>query len=171
MKFWDQTHELYSDYEKLYDELVPISGSCDTKAGELLRAASRINHDHYNNGSCNNVTGAWHYLNTVGYAMLYTLEFGDEYISRFNEALAIVEPYMNCNAPIVTFDESNVNEAMDTLAEIATRIAFADSYEPASRLPNTTDMLDLQDPNIYEDAESYFPEDYWMGGDGGECYK
>ena len=159
MKFWNRTHEMYDDYEKLYDELVPDSGWSSTRAGEILRAASRINYDHYNNGSCNNTTGAWRYLELRGRAMLYSLNMGDEFAARFNEALATVWLYMNCNAPEVSYEDATLNDAMDTLVEIATRIAWLDGIAgPENRVPNTADLFDLQEPNVYDDPY----EDSWL---------
>lgn len=159
MKFWNRTHEMYEDYEKLYDELVPDSGWSSTRAGEILRAASRINYDYYNNGSCNNTTGAWRYLEMYGHAMMYSLNMGDEFAARFNEALANVWPYMNCDAPEVTYEDASLNDAMDTLAEIATRIAWLDGIPgPENRVPNTADLFDLQEPNVYDDPY----EDSWL---------
>lgn len=50
-------------HQKLWSELVPRSGKCDTVNGELLRAANKICYDYYNNGwNCNNWSGAVIYL-------------------------------------------------------------------------------------------------------------
>jgi len=51
-------------YQAIYDSitLVPAAGKCDTVEGELIRAASKIYYDYYNNGFGNNWSGAWNYL-------------------------------------------------------------------------------------------------------------
>lgn len=52
-------------YQAAYDELVekmPAMGKCDTVAGEMIRAASRLGYDFYNNGMGNNTSGALNYL-------------------------------------------------------------------------------------------------------------
>lgn len=43
-----------------------MSGNCDTVAGELIRAASRLGHDLYNNGMGNNTSGAVNFLREKG---------------------------------------------------------------------------------------------------------
>lgn len=51
--YWEGEGAYNEEYTKLYDELVPASGCSKTLFGELIRAASRLGYDYYNNGNCN----------------------------------------------------------------------------------------------------------------------
>ena len=51
--YWNGTGKHQEEYDKLYSKLVPSSGSSETLNGELLRAASRLYHENFNNGNCN----------------------------------------------------------------------------------------------------------------------
>jgi hypothetical protein len=53
-------------FDSLYVKLVPDDGPAETHAGEMLRAAGRIQHDYYNNGFGNNWSGALNYLRDAG---------------------------------------------------------------------------------------------------------
>lgn len=41
------------EYEQLFEELVPMCGNADTVCGEVLRCASNIYYENFNNGNCN----------------------------------------------------------------------------------------------------------------------
>jgi hypothetical protein len=51
--YWNETGAYQTEYDRLYKELVPNSGKSETLQGELIRAASRLNYEFYNNGNCN----------------------------------------------------------------------------------------------------------------------
>jgi len=51
--YWDDNGAYSAEYNTLYDELVPQSGSAETLKGELVRAISRLVYEHCNNGNCN----------------------------------------------------------------------------------------------------------------------
>lgn len=53
--FWDGTHPLSLEFNRLYTLHVPSAGCCETINGELIRAANRLYHEYYNNGNCNAV--------------------------------------------------------------------------------------------------------------------
>jgi hypothetical protein len=59
--YWNGNGRYQADYNRLV-ELMPLMGKCDTVAGELIRAASRLGHDFYNNGMGNNTSGAVNFL-------------------------------------------------------------------------------------------------------------
>jgi hypothetical protein len=59
--YWNDKGKYQSDYANLW-ELVPSSGKCDTLAGEMIRAATRLCYDFYNNGMGNNTSGAIRFL-------------------------------------------------------------------------------------------------------------
>lgn len=37
-------------FDKLWDQLVPVSGKCNTEAGEIIRAFGRLNYRFFNDG-------------------------------------------------------------------------------------------------------------------------
>jgi hypothetical protein len=60
--YWNANGKFQKESEKLLDELVPYSGKCDTIEGENLRALFSIYYDYYNNGMCNDTSGAVNWL-------------------------------------------------------------------------------------------------------------
>ena len=59
--YWNQNGTFQSDYDRL-QELVPAMGNCESVAGEMIRAVTRLAHDLYNNGMGNNTSGAVNFL-------------------------------------------------------------------------------------------------------------
>lgn len=51
--YWNNEGIYQTEYDKLYEELVPNEGQADTLHGELIRAVSRLCYDYYNNGNMN----------------------------------------------------------------------------------------------------------------------
>ena len=61
--YWNDRGKYQKEYDELCEKLVPTSGKCDTVAGEILRAASKLLWDFNNNGvGWNNTSGALNYL-------------------------------------------------------------------------------------------------------------
>lgn len=60
--YWNSKGKYQADYDRLTEQLIPPMGAASTVAGELLRAATRIAYDFYNNGMGNNTSGAVNYL-------------------------------------------------------------------------------------------------------------
>ena len=89
--YWAGKGKHQAQYNRLV-ELMPAMGKCDTVAGEIVRAASRIGHDLYNNGMGNNTSGALNYLAEVGvldekthlYSTIYPYTRGALYEGRYN---------------------------------------------------------------------------------------
>ena len=50
MSYWNSNGKYQNEYERLYDDIVPASGSCETREGEMLRASSRLYYRYYNDG-------------------------------------------------------------------------------------------------------------------------
>jgi len=59
--YWNNAGKYQADYDRLL-KLMPSMGQCDTVAGELIRSASRLGYDFYNNGMGNNTSGAANFL-------------------------------------------------------------------------------------------------------------
>ena len=64
--YWNRTGKYQAELDHMVEMFVPMSGKCDTVAGELIRAASRLGYDFYNNGMGNNTSGAVNYLSEKG---------------------------------------------------------------------------------------------------------
>jgi len=54
--YWNSLGKYQEKYELKSDEMIPTSGMSKTIKGELLRCASRLYYDVYNNGLCNDKT-------------------------------------------------------------------------------------------------------------------
>lgn len=86
--YWNNKGRYQADYDRLVD-LMPAMGECDTVAGELIRAASRLGHDFYNNGMGNNTSGAVNFLLAKGaidaqtHATIYEYTRGQLYDGRY----------------------------------------------------------------------------------------
>lgn len=50
--YWDNEGQFQSEYDKLYEELVPTSGEAKNLFGEAIRAVSRLGYEYLNNGNC-----------------------------------------------------------------------------------------------------------------------
>jgi len=59
--YWNNNGKYQREYNEL-KFLVPRMGKATTVAGELLRSVNRLYYDFYNNGMCNNTTGAINFL-------------------------------------------------------------------------------------------------------------
>lgn len=51
--YWSGTGAYQKEYENIYGFAVPNSGTSLSLKGELVRAISRLGHEHCNNGNCN----------------------------------------------------------------------------------------------------------------------
>jgi hypothetical protein len=62
-QYWNSTSPYFAEYQEFWNELVPGDGPADTAEGELLRMATRIMYDYYNNGFGNSRKEEAIYLN------------------------------------------------------------------------------------------------------------
>jgi hypothetical protein len=126
--------------------LVPVSGAAPTVEGELLRAASRLYYDWYNNGFGNNTSGAANFIKN----------YGDYYtVAR---AIQTIEPYLRGNNSDADSQSKSIERALEVIVDsVVAQIKQANgNYHP-----NTTDLFDLQDPDDpYEE-----PDDDWYAQD------
>ena len=51
--YWDNNGAYQSEYDKMYEDLVPAMGKAETTEGEVLRGISRLTYDYFNNGNGN----------------------------------------------------------------------------------------------------------------------
>ncbi len=130
MKYWNESAELYTTYQELYDKLVPMSGACDTVAGELLRAASRIYYDAYNNGFCNNTSGALNYLVHMGVP-------GIELPANTLDGCVNTGDYSEFN------DGDAVDQALDLMVDVV--VTHITNTPELQTLKNEDDLFNYQD--------------------------
>ena len=96
--YWNRNGKHQKEMDRLFDQLVPYDGSSNTVEGEILRAANRIYYDYYNNGMCNNTSGAVRFLN-------YHLYYRGSSIDKFEPLKKI---YDNCNTGFYTFENLEI---------------------------------------------------------------
>jgi hypothetical protein len=131
--YWNNQGTYQKEYDRMVNDLVPSMGKCDTVAGELIRAASRLGYDFYNNGMGNNTSGAVNYLDHMGvfdydntncYGTIYEYTRGRVYNGRY-EGDALQEAIERMVDYTVQFILENPELETDT---------------------NTEDMFDFEDP-------------------------
>lgn len=145
MKYWNQKGQYQNEYEKLWESLVPISGHSDTLGGEVLRAATRIYHDGFNNGFCNNTTGAWNYL--MEYLVSGTSL--DEARRKLVQSLNNIHECMN----VCYEDAEYYGVELDNIMDCAIEFNL-NNEESKNREHSVKDMFDYQEKTVY-------PEDDW----------
>lgn len=139
MNFWDHTHSLAAEYDRLSDTLVPGSGKCDTMQGELIRAASRIGYDWYNNGwGCNNWSGSVVFLGR--FADDFAQKRTDAEKAAFKKALKGVHDYSH-GEPVDISDEK-----ADELVTTVVAYVVQNLVDNPAPVANTRDMFDFQEP-------------------------
>lgn len=132
---------------KLFEELVPVSGKAESLAGELIRAMSRIAYRYYNDGD---QVGMGYGKQTCNPAARFLMAKGNKRISSLATAIWGI------------YDESAYEDLLDILAG-----AVADYVEqnPTLRNTPTEDMwsyrTDEDDAWADEEEEDdYEEEDY-----------
>jgi len=133
MKYWNNQGKHQDKLEELYS-LIPNIGACDTQAGELLRSANRIYYDAFNNGFCNNTSGALNYLKN--------------YLPFTEEKQKVIDTLKNCvNTGGYSMLTDNVNDALDTMIDLVIEAII--EFPSMKETPPICDLFDLQE----EDAE------------------
>lgn len=145
MKYWNDEGTYQQEHDEFYDKLVPAIGACETLAGELIRSADRIYYDAYNNGFCNNTSGALNFLSKYllpehkGNAALY-------------DALSLVAT--KCNTGGYSDICKQTDAALDTIVD---SVVIAIQANPALlTTANPCDMFSLEDEDREE--ENYYEE-------------
>ena len=111
----------------LFKELVPISGKCDSLAGEIIRAASRIGYRFFNDGD----------QLGIGYGKETCNAAGRFLIKRTNERIAdIVSDMFGLYS-----EEKYENKLNDLLAAVVEHV----EGNPDLRQTETEDMFDYFD--------------------------
>lgn len=149
ISFWNNNHPLQSLYNELYDSLVPSHGSAETLAGEVIRAATKLYYDYYNNGLCNNVTGAVDFLNKHIDIIDYDYVWSVVTINEF-------------------FDGNKFEDVLEKIVENA--VEFASKEE--NQIPNNDNLFnygltenefyELREEDEEDDEDDYYDDGGWF---------
>lgn len=119
-------------FDKLWDQLVPQSGKSESFAGEIIRAAGRLQYDFYNNGMGNNTSGAVNFLRNES---IITEELWDT-----------VHYYTTGRIYNGRYDNDKVHNSIDDIVIMATE--FVMTNPQFMLLENNVDMFDFEDEEI-----------------------
>lgn len=138
--------EITNKIDALFEELVPLSGKAENRAGEMIRAISRIGHRFYNDGD---MIGIDYGKETCNPAARYLMKYGDEAVDAAFDDLH--GWWMK---------ETEYEAFLDKLA--AAVLNQVESH-PELRSEPTEDMWDLYDPNedVWEPEDDDEEEDIW----------
>lgn len=146
-KYWNNEGRFNAEWQQLGVQLMPAMGPAASIGGEMVRAVNKLYYDAFNNGFCNNTSGAANFL--ARYAQPWLTE-------EFRRALAVVAPLTNTGGYSNVTD--SVGQALDTLVDEVCCLLL--NSPEMSTLASPADMLDLSDAEVYyseEDSE----EDIW----------
>lgn len=148
MKYWNQQGKYQTEFNQLSEQLMPAMGAAESLAGELIRSANRLYYDAFNNGFCNNTSGAINYL----YQYLAPLFPNDR---DLKEALDYIAPKTNTGGYSST--GLTTSAALDLIIDRVYE-AIRDNGD-LKTTPNPCDLFDLQDDNYYEPEDDYYEEE------------
>lgn len=146
-KYWNNQGTYQVEFDQFSRDLMPAMDAAESLAGELVRAANRLYYDAFNNGFCNNTSGAINYLKT--YLLPYYKDDED-----LQEAIAYIQPKTN------TGDYSTVGAttgaALDTIVDAVARLII--NKPELKTQANPCDLFDLQDRTYY--PEPSYEDEY-----------
>lgn len=147
--YWNTQGQFQTEFDQFSQELMPAMGAAESLAGELVRAANRLYYDAFNNGFCNNTSGAVNFL----YTHLVPFYPSDR---DLKEALDTVAPKTNSGGYSTV--GCITGAALDLIVD---RVAALIINQPElKQQPNPCDMFDLQDEDYYEPEDDYEEDDY-----------
>lgn len=145
LTFWAGDHPLTEAGNVLSDKLVSEDGHCDTLQGELLRAATKIHWDWFNNGwGCNNWSGPVVFLERH-FKDLPVQPDISEHVA-FLGALSYVREFSHGEPS--PKNEDRADEVVTRLLETVVQ-SILDNPVP---VPNKLDMYDLEERD-YNDRD------------------
>ena len=148
MKYWDSKGQYQAEFDAMTQELMPAMGAAESLAGELIRSANRLYYDAFNNGFCNNTSGAINFLYT--YLVPFYKDDRD-----LKEALDLIAPKTNTGGYSST--GMLTGAALDTIVDKVAELIIA---KPELKTQaNPCDLFDLQDDDYYEPEDDYEEEE------------
>lgn len=161
--YWNHNGRYQEAYDRL-EKLMPFSGPADTVAGEMIRAMCRLGYDFYNNGMCNNTSGAlnylWHHrvIDIVTHQTMYCYSCGVAYRGNYNG--------------------DNLHRTVESMCDQV--LSYIIAHPELETLPNTEDIFDYEDESMtledvmYDEDEPYDEEEdddqRYVNADGEEVY-
>jgi len=130
--YWNQQGLYQADYDRLV-EAMPAMGKCDTVAGEMIRAASKLGYDFYNNGMGNNTSGAINFLAEAGVFPTY----------HDDETYSTIYEYTRGQVYQGRYDGDGLQCAIERM--VNRTIEFILARPELETAPNDTDMHDLSE--------------------------
>ena len=135
--YWHEAGKHQADYARLCDALIPGMGAADTVAGEILRSATRLAYDLYNNGMGNNTSGAVNFLLAKGVVD--------------HETHGVIYEYTRGLLYDGHYEGDALQVAIERTIDRAVELILANPQLETQ--PNTEDQFD------YEDPEQHWCED------------
>ena len=125
-------------YQEFYEtnRLVPSSGKAGTIEGEMIRSAGRLYYDYYNNGMCNNTSGAANFL----------IKCNSDFNLGINKELNTVRQESNTGGYTMEDLEVPLETIVNTILKY---VISKDNFYTASEL----DMLDYTEEEPSEDDD------------------
>lgn len=136
--------ELMNKINDLHDELVPVSGKSESRAGELVRAACRIGYRFFNDGD---MIGVGYGKETCNPAARFLLRRGS------NAVAGAIDELLDWN-----WNEDEYEDRLDDLVEA---VLEQINEHPELRNEPTEDMWSHYDPEEDRDDEEEDDEDDW----------
>ena len=128
--YYNGNGEYQSQFNTIFEEFVPASGSANTLAGECVRAISRINYDFYNNGFGNNTSGALNFVKSYIYYEVY------DTLSEFTRGRVYNDNY----------GPDYIHKAVVKMTDQV--LAMIVNNPQTMTIENKTDMFDLEDSDL-----------------------
>jgi hypothetical protein len=138
--YWAEKGKHQAELNRI-NALVPDSGPAETLEGELLRSVTRLYYDYYNNGMCNNTSGAVNFL--IKYNGKIGLGIGKELDAVYESSVSGGYGYVNL--------EVELEKIVDS---VIVYIASVKDYTV-----NTENLFDFSDDTVYEDEDD--DDDYF----------
>lgn len=138
---WGVPNELKGYNSKLWNKLVPMSDNCSTLEGELLRAASKICYDYFNNGwGCNNWSGAVVFLRKFSKVPTNVLNHFKKY---------------SHGEPVDGVTDYSDNDPHSAACFLLMKSILEQIKEMPGDTPNTRDLFDFQETSYvsYDDED------------------
>ena len=136
----------------LFEELVPASGKAESKAGEIIRAYSRIGYRFYNDGD---MIGKGYGKHTCNAAARFLIEQGLDPMEKL--VLKMWE----------TYDEDKYEDYLNELAEVVLDYIIV---HPELRTQPTEDMFDHSEAEDEDDYDDEWEEEEEYDEDEDDWY-
>ena len=145
-------------FSRLFDQLVPESGKCETVAGEMIRAFNRIGYRFFNDGDLLNIGYG---IETVNPAARYLLSFKNDFITEVFEL-----PIRRMSEAAEIEDITSYLEYMLLLEECVVDVIklypdfskAEDMYECDYSVDFLYDTVDEYN-DLYDDEDDWYDED------------